>query len=131
MGLVCQASPGIPHLAAAPPRRNEAVGRGEAEQEAFDRRIAGYAVKCAAAWATANDACRGFGATVSLATKLEHEHRADRYAEEMETMLRASPASPTKRATWREGLLRALRRMAGDYLTCASEGLDRLCRSEE
>src|ERR1019366_7262959 len=130
MGLVCQASPGIPHLAAAPPRRNEAVGRGEAEQEAFDRRIAGYAARCAASWAAANDACRGFGATVSLATKLEHEHRADRYAEEMETMLRAWPASPAKRMTWREDLLRALRRMAGDYLTCDAKGLDRLFTAE-
>src|ERR1017187_7038289 len=130
MGLICQASPGIPHLASAPPRRKEAVGPSEAEQEAFDRKIAGYAARCAAAWATANDACRGFGATVSLVTKLEHEHRADRYAEEMETMLHAWPASPAKRSTWRDGLLRALRRMAGDYLTCDPEGLDRLCTAE-
>src|ERR1035441_5792927 len=118
MGLICQASPGIPRLAAWPPRRKDAVGPGEAEQEVFDRRIAGYAVKCAAAWAVANDAFHGFGATVPLTTKLEHEHRADRYAEEMETMLCGWPASPAKRATWREDLLCALRRMAGDYLTC-------------
>src|ERR1017187_5845190 len=97
MGLVCQASPGIPHLAASPPPRKDGAGPGEAEPEAFDRRIAGYAAKCAAAWATANDASHGFGATVSLATKLEHEHHADQYAEEMETMLRAWPASPAKR----------------------------------
>jgi hypothetical protein len=130
MGLVCQASPGIPHLAASPPPRKDAAGPGEAEPEAFDRRIAGYAAKCAAAWATANDASHGFGATVSLATKLEHEHHADQYAEEMETMLRAWPASPAKRATWREDLLRALRRMAGDYLMCDAEGLDRLFTAE-
>src|ERR1039458_898171 len=111
MGLVCQASPGIPHLAAAPPRRNEAVSPDEAEQQAFDRRIAGYAARCAAAWATASDVSHGFGATVSLATKLEQENRADQYAEEMETMLRAWPASQSKRATWREDLLRALRRI--------------------
>ena len=130
MGLVCQTSPDIPHPAAAPPQRKDAVGPGEAEQQAFDHRIAGYAARCAAACAVANDASHGFGATVSLATKLEQEHRADRYAEEMETMLRAWPASPAKRATWRQDLLRALRRMAGDYLTCDSEGLDRLFTAE-
>ena len=107
-----------------------ATSPNEAEQQAFDRRTLGYAAKCAAAWAETSAVSADFGATVDLAAKLEREHRADRYVEEMEALLRRYPASPAKRAIWRRDLLEAARRIAGDYLEGDAEGLDRLFTAE-
>jgi hypothetical protein len=119
MGLVCQAS-----------QSQTAVNAGEAEQQVFNRRIEAYAVKCAAAWAEAKAAPHEFGVSIPLAAKLEHERRADRYVDEMEGLLRRWPASPAKRGVWRQNLLHALRRMAGDYLECDADGLNRLFTAE-
>src|ERR1035441_8475825 len=119
MGLVCQAS-----------QSQTAVNPGEAEQQVFNRRIEAYAVKCAAAWAEAKAAPHEFGVSILLPTKLEHERRADRYVDEMEGLLRRWPASPAKRGVWRQNLLDALRRMAGDYLECEADGLNRLFTAE-
>jgi hypothetical protein len=130
MGLACQASSGRPHTIVASPQPRSAVGPGEAEQQAFDRRIENCAARCATAWAEAKAAPCGFGETVSLAAKLEQEHRADRSVDEIERHLRQWPATPAKRAGWRQRLLHALRRMAGDYLEGAAEGLDRLFTAE-
>ena len=66
------------------------------KRPATDRRTEGYAAKCAVAWAEADAMCFGFGATVDLAAKLEREHRADRYVQEMEVKLRRWPASSCK-----------------------------------
>ncbi len=92
MGLVCQASPEILHPVAASPPPHSAACPAEAEQQEFDRRTRGYAAQCAAAWAKANAASPGFGATVCPAEKLEREHRADRYLDELE-----SDAAPVSR----------------------------------
>jgi hypothetical protein len=48
----------------------------------------------------------------------------------MEARLRRWPASPAKRPAWRQDLLDALRRIAGDYLDGDAEGLDRLFTAE-
>ena len=130
MDLVCRADPGTPCPAAASDQPQSAPSPNEAEQQAFDRRTESYAVKCAAAWAEANDIPPGFGATVDLAAKLDREHRADRYVEEIEARLRRCPASPARRATWRQDLLDAVRRIAGDYLEGDAEGLDQLFTAE-
>jgi hypothetical protein len=130
MDLVCRADPGTLHPAAGSDQPRGATSPNEAEQQAFDRRTAGYAAKCAAAWTEANATSAGFGTTIDLAAKLEREHRADRYAEEIEARLRRWPASPARRANWRQGLLDAARRIAGDYLEGDAEGLDRLFTAE-
>ena len=130
MDLVCRADPGNPRPAAASDQPQSAPSPNGAEQQAFDRRTESYAVKCAAAWAEANDIPSGFGATVDLAAKLDREHRADRYVEEIEARLRRCPASPARRATWRQDLLDAVRRIAGDYLEGDAEGLDQLFTTE-
>ena len=119
MGLVCQAS-----------QSQTAVNAGEAEQQVFNRRTEACAAKCAAAWAEAKAAPDEFGVSIPLAGKLEHERRADRYVDEMEGLLRRWAASPAKRGVWRQNLLHALRRMAGDYLQCEAAGLDRLFTAE-
>jgi hypothetical protein len=128
--LVCRADPGTPRPAAASDQPQSAPSTNEAEQQAFDRRTESYAVKCAAAWAEANDIPPRFGATVDLAAKLDREHRADRYVEEIEARLRRCPASPARRATWRQDLLDAVRCIAGDYLEGDAEGLDQLFTTE-
>jgi hypothetical protein len=128
--LVCPADPGTVCPAIASHQPHSAPRPDEAEQQAFDRRTEGYSVKCAVAWAEANDIPSGFGATVDLAAKLDREHRADRYVEEIEAKLRRCPASPARRATWRQDLLDAVRRIAGDYLEGAAEGLDQLFTAE-
>ncbi|MGO8931814.1 MAG: hypothetical protein ACLQU3_33585 [Limisphaerales bacterium] len=130
MDLVCRANPGALRPAAAPHQQQCDVGFSEVEQQAFDRRTQGYAAKCAAFWAEASATSSGFGATVDLTAKLEREHRADRYVEEMEARLRRCPASPARRAVWRQDLLDAVRRIAGDYLEGNAEGLDRLFTAE-
>ena len=130
MDLVCRANPGTLRPAAASHQSPSGPSPGEAEQQPFDRRTEGYAAKCAEAWAEAGATCSGFGATVDLAAKLEREHRADRYVQEMEVKLRRWPASPARRASWRQDLLDAVRRIAGDYLDGDAEGLDRLFTAE-
>ena len=130
MDLVCRADPGIRRPATASHQSQSAPSPHEAEQHAFDRRTEGYAAKCATAWAEANNIPSGFGASVDLAAKLDREHRADRYVEEMEARLRRCPASPAKRATWRHDLLDAMRRIASDYLEGDAEGLDQLFTTE-
>ena len=130
MGLACQTSPGMPSPVAALPQPESVARPDEAEQHAFDRRTEGYAAKCAAAWAESNTTAPGFGVTVCLAAKLEREQRADRYLDEVERILRQWPASPAKRDIWRRDLLHALRRIAGDYLGCDAEGLNRLFTAE-
>jgi hypothetical protein len=130
MVLVCPASPAVLRPPAASPQPPSAANPGEAEQQVFDRRIEHYAAKCAVAWAEATAASPGFGATVCLAAKREREQRADRYLDDTEKRLRHWPASPAKRAVWREDLLNTSRRMAGDYLPCDTEGLNRLFTTE-
>ena len=130
MDLVCRANPGTLHPVAASHQPQSNESSSEVEQQAFDRRTDGYAAKCAAAWTEANAASTVFGATVDLAAKLEREHRGDRYGEEMEARLRRWPASPAKRGVWRQDLLDAVRRIAGDYLEGEAEGLDRLFTAE-
>jgi len=125
MDLVCQASPAVLH-----PADRMGAGTSHAEQQTFDRRTERYATRCAAAWAEANAAAPEFGATVSLAAKLQREQRADRYLEETERRLRQWPSTPAKRGIWRQDLLSAARRMAGDYLGGDAEGLDRLLTDE-
>jgi hypothetical protein len=130
MDVVCLTKPGTLHPAAAPPQPQSAPSPTEAEQQVFDRRTDGCAAKCAAAWTETNARSSGFGATVDLAAKLEHEHRADGYVEQMEARLRRWPASPARRATWRQDLLDSVRRIAGEYLEGDAEGLDRLFTAE-
>jgi hypothetical protein len=128
--LVCQANPGTLRPVAASHQSQSVPRPNEAEQRAFDHRTEGYAAKCAATWTEANATSYGFGATVDLAAKLEREHRADRYVEEIEARLRRWPAAPARRATWRQDLLETARRMAGDYLEGDAEGLDQLFTAE-
>jgi hypothetical protein len=135
--LVCRADPGAlqPVPVLNPPARGNASTAGapshsEAEHRFFDRRTERSAAKCAAAWTEANAASFGFGATVDLAAKLEREQRAERYVKEIESRLRRWPTSPARRATWRQELLEAMRRVAGDYLEGDTEGLDRLFTPE-
>ncbi len=97
MDLVCQARPATLAPVAASSQPLNTVRADEAEQEVFDRRIEGYAARCAAAWAEARAASPEFGADVCLAVKLEREHRADRYLEDIEWRLRRWPAMPAKR----------------------------------
>ncbi len=130
MHLVCRANPGTRRPASVSYQPPSAPSPKEAEQQAFDRRTEGYAAKCAVAWAEADAMCFGFGATVDLAAKLEREHRADRYVQEMEVKLRRWPASPARRASWRQDLLNSVRGIAGDYLDGDAEGLDRLFTGE-
>ena len=98
----------------------------EVEQGQFNRRIERCATKCAAAWAEAATTSANFGAKIDLAEKQEREQRADREVEEIEAHLRRWPAARARRASWRRGLLEALRRMAGDYLKGDADGLDQL-----
>ena len=130
MDLVCQSRSGTlsPLAADSPPP--SVVRPGEAEQQAFDRRTERCAAKCATAWAEAAATPCGFGEPVSLAAKLECEQRADRDVEVIERLLRQWPTSPAKRGLWRQNLLHALRRMAGDYLERDAAGLDRLFTTE-
>ena len=107
-----------------------ALSPAEAEQQVFDNRTDAYAAKCAAAWADAQAAPHEFGARIPLAGKLEHERRANQYLQDIEAMLRRWPASPAKRATWRCELLHAMRQMAGDYLECDADGVNRLFTAE-
>jgi len=130
MDLTCQASPGFVLPAAASHQPHSAVSAREAEQRAFDRRTAGYAAKCAVAWADADHSPHGFGAAVCRAEKLGREHRADQGLEATESLLRQWPSSPAKRRIWRQDLLDALRRTARDCLACDSDGLDRLFTTE-
>jgi hypothetical protein len=128
--LVCRASPWALHPPAGFRQRQRVLGPREAEEQASDRRIEGYAAKCAAAWTEAHADLSRFGATVELAAKLEREQRAERYVKEMEARLRRWPTSPAGRATWRQELLTAMRRIAGDYLDGDAEGLDQLFTAE-
>jgi hypothetical protein len=96
----------------------------------FDHRIQGCAARCAAAWTEASPTSSGFGPTVDLPAKLEREHRADGYVEEIEARLRRWPASPARRAAWRQDLLGAVRRIASDYLQGDAEGLAQLFTAE-
>ena len=137
MDLVCRADPGnLQPVAVANPsaRGNAATARApshsDAEQRVFDRRTERSAAKCAADWTEANAASFGFGATVDLAAKVEREQRAERCVEEIESKLRRWPTLPARRATWRQELLEAMRRVAGDYLEGDTEGLDRLFTAE-
>lgn len=130
MDLVSRANPGTlrPVAASHPPR--SAPTSDETEQWAFDRRTEGYAVKCATTWNEADADSPGFGATVDLAAKLEREHRADQYVEEIEGRLRRWPAARARRATWRQQLLDSVRRIVGDYMDGSAEGLDQLITVE-
>jgi hypothetical protein len=130
MDLSSQASAVILEATAASHRPQCAVSPSEAERRAFDGRTAGCAAGCAAAWTEAEHAPHEFGAAVCRAEKLAREHRADQGLEEIERVLRQWPASPAKRAVWRQGLLHALRRMARDCLACDVDGLDRLFTTE-
>ena len=130
MDLVCLAKPGTLHPAAAFHQPLSAPGPNEAEQRMFDHRIQGCAARCAAAWTEASPTSSGFGPTVDLPAKLEREHRADGYVEEIEARLRRWPASPARRAAWRQDLLGAVRRIASDYLQGDAEGLAQLFTAE-
>ena len=130
MDLACPADPACLDPADASHQPQSEPSPNEAEQQAFDRRTDGYAAKCAATWNEASATSSGFGATVALAPKMDREHRADRYVVEIEARLRRWPASPARRATWRQDLLDAARRIAGDYLEGDAEGLDRLFTAE-
>jgi len=130
MDLTCQASAVILEATAASHRPPCTLSPSEAERRAFDGRTAGYAARCAAAWMEADHAPHEFGAAVSRAEKLAQEHRADQGIEAIERILRQWPASPAKRAVWRQGLLHALRRMARDCLAYDADGLDRLFTAE-
>jgi hypothetical protein len=72
----------------------------------------------------------GFGATVSLADKLEREHRADQHIEEVEGLLRRWPASRVKREAWRQDLLQLMRRIAREHLDCDAQALNQLFSAE-
>ncbi len=126
MDLVCQASLWVSRSFATLPGLQSAGSPGEDEQQAFDRRAESYAAWCAAAWAEADEAHEGFGASVSVAAKLEHERRADRQLNEIEGLLRQWPASAAKRGRWRLELLHALRRIARDHLGDGASGVDQL-----
>jgi hypothetical protein len=128
--LVCRANPETLHPAATSHQPDSAPSPNEAERRAFDGRTERYPAKCAAVWTEANATSSGFGATVDLAAKLELEHRADQYVEEIEGRLRRWPASRARRATWRQDLLDSVRRMAGDYMEGDAEGLDQLFNAE-
>ena len=137
MDLVCRANPGTlqPVAVTNPSARDKTTSAGppsriEAEQRVFDHRTERRAAKCGVAWADANAASFGFGATVDLAAKLEREHRTDRHFEEIEGRLRRWPVSPVRRTTWRLELLNSVRRVAGDYLQGDAERLDRLFTAE-
>ncbi len=130
MDLTCQASARILDASAASDRPQCAVSRSEAERRAFDRQTAGYAARCATAWAEAEPMLPEFGAAVSGAEKLAREHRADQGLADIEKTLRQWPASPARRAVWRQDLLHSLRRIAGDCLAYDADGLDRLFTAE-
>jgi len=115
---------------AAPHQSQSAVSPSEAEQRAFNRRTAGFAARCAVAWAEAEHNSYGFGAAVSEAEKLARERRADQGLEAIERILRRWPASLAGRRVWRQELLHALRRIARDHLACDSEGLNQLFTTE-
>ena len=86
--------------------------------------------KMPAPTAKAEMAFHGFGADVSSAEKLERESRADQDFAAIERLLRRWPASSAKRAAWRQELLQAMRRMAGEHLACDAEGLNQLFTAE-
>ena len=129
MDLVCQASPGTrarsprqprPQSAASP--RKPSSRCSTAEPKATRPGAPQLGLRPAPTLRVRSDRF--------LAAKLEREQRADRYVEEIERRLRQWPASPARRASWRQDLLHALRRIAGDYLERDAEGLDRLFTTE-
>ena len=83
------------------------------------------------AWAEASAASPGFGATVSLRGKAWSASSAlTGIWKRSRSCCAGGPPLRSKRAAWRQELLHALRRMAGDYLACDAEGLDRLFTAE-
>ena len=128
------ASGGYRHTAAGilPPGAPLESSSAQVARTAFPpgRMPGSTAGKMPAPTAKAEQAFHGFGAGVPPAEKLERERRADQDFAAIERFLRRWPASPAKRAAWRQELLQAMRRMAGGHLACDTEGLNQLFTAE-
>lgn len=85
-----------------------------------------YAAKYASWWRAAEPTTPRLGPSIRLDDKLRRESLAEHSIQEMKERLRRYPGVRVKREVWREDLLKALRRMAGDCLGFPGSGLEQL-----